>query len=202
MTAKLPPRQLGRKRSSTRAELSHIALQLFVERGFEQTTMDDVAAAAGIGRRTLFRYFPSKNDLPWGDFDDLLTAMRAHLARVPADQPLVDALREAIIEFNRIPTDEVPYHRQRMTLLLTVPTLAAHSTLRYSDWRAVIAEFVAARRGVDILSLQPQAMAWAFLGVSISAYERWLRDDRSDLVELLDSAYDMLGSSFDESRHR
>ena len=56
--------RVGRAPATTHGELSHVALALFLERGFDHTTVDDIAAAAGISRRTLFRYFPSKNDLP------------------------------------------------------------------------------------------------------------------------------------------
>ena len=49
-----------------------VVAQQFEERGFEMTTMDDIAAAVGVGRRTLFRYYPSKNDILWGQFDDSL----------------------------------------------------------------------------------------------------------------------------------
>ena len=61
---------------------------MFVERGFERTTVDEIAAAAGIGRRTLFRYFPSKNDLAWGEFDDMLARFRVVLASLPTDIPV------------------------------------------------------------------------------------------------------------------
>ena len=67
--------RIGRAPATTHGELSHLALALFLERGFEQTTVDDIVEAAGIGRRTFFRYFRSKNDLPWGDFDQLLGAV-------------------------------------------------------------------------------------------------------------------------------
>src|SRR5579863_5655824 len=56
--------QLGRRRVTSQAELEHIAFDLFEANGFEQTTVEDIATAAGIGRRTFFRYFPSKNDVP------------------------------------------------------------------------------------------------------------------------------------------
>lgn len=188
--------RLGRQPSTSPAELSHIALELFVERGFEETTVGDIAAAAGISRRTFFRYFSSKNDLPWGDFDSLLAAMREFLNDLPETVPLVEALHAAVTRFNRFPTAEVPYHRRRMRLLLTVPSLVAHSTLRYAAWRQVVAEFVGRRLGVPASSLEPQAMAWALLGVSLSAYEQWLADENSDLIELLDTAYAMLSTSF------
>lgn len=187
----------GRHPTTTRAHLSHVALQLFIERGFDETTVDDIAHAAGIGRRTLFRYFPSKNDLPWGDFEAGLEDMRNFLADLPADLPLVDALFAAIVEFNRFPAEEIPYHRKRMELLLNVPALVAHSTLRYAAWREVIADFAAARLGAAPDSLEPRSIGWIFLGVSLSAYEQWLQHDDADLIPLLESALAMLRTMFD-----
>ncbi|MFF1877895.1 mycofactocin system transcriptional regulator [Leifsonia sp. NPDC058230] len=182
----------GRQPSTTRAELSHIALQLFIERGFDETTVDDIAAAAGIGRRTLFRYFASKNDLPWGDFDGILATMREFLRNVPRERSLVDALHGAVIEFNRFPAEESPFHRERMELLLNVPALVAHSTLRYASWRQVVAEYAAERLGLPEDSLEPQAIAWTYLGVCLSAYEQWLRRDDAELLPLLDASLRML----------
>ncbi len=176
------------RRTTSIAHLSHVGLQLFFERGFDETTVDDIAAAAGIGRRTFFRYFPSKNDLPWGEFEVLVDEMRERLANVPAEMPIFQALHDAILEFNRYPDDELGYHRERMQLLLNVPTLVAHSTLRYASWRAVIAEFVANRLGLDPLDLRPQEIAWIYLAVSLASYEQWLRDHDSDLVDVLDRA--------------
>ena len=187
----------GRHPTTTRAHLSHVALKLFIEHGFEETTVDDIAHAAGIGRRTLFRYFPSKNDLPWGDFEVGLEDMRNFLADLPADLPLVDALFAAIVEFNRFPAEEIPYHRKRMELLLNVPALVAHSTLRYAAWREVIADFAAARLGVAADSLEPRSIGWIFLGVSLSAYEQWLQHEDADLIPLIESALAMRRTMFD-----
>lgn len=184
--------RIGRQLSTSRGELSHLALQLFLERGFEATTVDDIAAAAGIGRRTVFRYFASKNDLPWGDFDALLERMRGFLRGLPADTPLLQALGAAIIDFNRVPEEEIPYHRKRMDLLLNVPALAAHSTLRYESWRQVVAEYAAERLGVAADALEPQALGWILLGVSLSAYEQWLLHEDADLLELIAKALGML----------
>lgn len=181
--------RMGRAPATTHGELSHVAFRLFLERGFEETTVDDIVQAAGIGRRTFFRYFRSKNDLPWGDFDVLLERMRAHLAQQPAEIALRDALRLAVVEFNRFPVDELVVHRERMWLLLNVPSLLAHSTLRYAEWRRVVAEFVAERLGDDVDALEPQAIAWTCLGLSLAAYERWLADDDADLLGLIDQSF-------------
>lgn len=189
------PGRTGRQPSTSRAEVSHVALQLFLERGFDGTTVDDIAAAAGIGRRTLFRYFASKNDLPWGDFEALLERMRGFLRALPADMPVLEALGAAVIEFNRLPEEEIPYHRERMQLLLNVPTLVAHSTLRYESWRQVVAEYAAGRLGVAEDSLEPQALGWILLGVSLSAYQQWLKHEDADLPALISSALEMLRST-------
>jgi mycofactocin system transcriptional regulator len=186
----------GRPPSTSRAALSHLGLRLFIERGFDATTIDDIATAAGIGRRTFFRYFASKNDVAWGDFDLLLDRMRAHLRAVPLDRPMWVTLRDAIVEFNDLPTAEVPFHRERMELLLGVPTLVAHSTLRYDAWRQVIAEHVAQRLSADESGLEPQAIAWTSLAISLAAYEQWLRRADADLATLLHAAFDTVEASF------
>jgi TetR/AcrR family transcriptional regulator, regulator of mycofactocin system len=186
-------RRSGRARATSHGELSHVGVALFLEHGFEETTIDEIVAAAGIGRRTFFRYFASKNDLPWGDFDGLLASMRAYLDTVPADVPLRDALRHAVLEFNRFPEDEMPYHRERMHLLLNVPSLVAHSALRYASWRAVLADFVADRLGEPADSIEPQAIAWVCLGLSLAAYEQWLARPEMELLALIDEAFAKLG---------
>jgi mycofactocin system transcriptional regulator len=188
--------RIGRAPSTTRAEISHVALQLFLERGFDRTTVDDIADAAGIGRRTLFRYFASKNDLPWGDFEAGLEEMREYLRSVSLDVPLAEALASAIVRFNAFPPEELPYHRERMKLLLNVPALVAHSGLRYVAWRRVVSDYSAERLGLGPDSLEPQAMGWIYIGISLSAYEQWLKDDSADLVALLETAFRLLGPGF------
>jgi mycofactocin system transcriptional regulator len=181
---------------TSREELEETAFSLFAARGFDATTVDDIAAAAGIGRRTFFRYFPSKNDIPWGAFEQELERMRTRLRAVPADVPVMDAIREALVDFNRVDPTVVPLHRRRMGLILRVPTLFAHSTLRFTAWREVIAEFVASRTGQRSGQLAPQAIAHAVLGVSVAAYEHWLDDPAADLGVLLDSAMRQLADAF------
>jgi len=186
---KVSPGRAGRVHVTTHSQLSQIALKLFIERGFDQTTVDEIAKEAGVGRRTLFRYFPTKNDLPWGNFDPLLEGMRVTLLHADTNLPIIDALREAVIEFNNFPPDELDMHRNRMRLLLNVPTLLAHSTLRYAEWRQVIAEFVANRMGVKPDELPPQTIAWACLGICLAAYEQWLGREDANLTDTFRVAF-------------
>lgn len=171
---------------TTRDDIERVAMELFAAHGFDATTVDDIAAAAGIGRRTFFRYFASKNHVVWGRFDDGLVQLRERLAAVPADVPPAVALRDAIVAFNALSPSEIPVHRQRMSLILTVDSLQAHSTLMYAEWRQVIADFVASRSGEDVDALRPRLAGHVLLGAAVAAYEQWLSDPAAELTALLD----------------
>lgn len=183
------PRRAGRRPVTSRSEIEHIALDLFTERGFDTTTVDDVAAAAGIGRRTVFRYYASKNDIPWGAFDERLDHMRATFAALPADLPVMAGVRAAVLDFNDVDADEQPWHRRRLRLILGTPALQAHSTLRYEAWRRVVADYAAGRLGLPSDELVPQTIGHASLGAALAAYERWLVDGGGELGRLLDAAF-------------
>ena len=71
-----------------------------------------------------------------------------------------------------------------------MPALQAHSTLRYAEWRAVIARFVARRLDVPAEGMWPQLVGHVALAAALTAYEQWLADDRADLAELLAAAFD------------
>lgn len=178
----------GRPLSTSRGVLERLGFELFARQGFEQTTVDEIVAAAGIGRRTFFRYFASKNDLVWGDFGGHLSSLEHLLQDADPGLPMMDALRGAIVEFNRFDPAEVPWHRQRMELILTVPMLQADSTLRYASWRKIITAFAATRTGLSSSDMLPGLIGHAALGAALAAYEHWLADPDSDLAELLDSA--------------
>lgn len=180
-----PSKPMGRRPSTTRGQLSDLGIELFTSKGFDETSIDDIADAAGIARRTFFRYFASKNAVPWGDFDSQLAALSAHLDRLPDDIALPDALRSALLQFNTFPPEETAIHRQRMSLILGNAALQSYSMVMYEGWRAVIADYVAARTNCAPTDHLPRTVGWILLGIAISAYEQWLADDESSLVELL-----------------
>jgi mycofactocin system transcriptional regulator len=184
--------RVGRRRSTTWDHISSVALDLFAARGFEDVSVDDVALAAGIGRRTLFRYYPSKNALPWGDFDAHLEHMRDLLVGLDPDVPIGDALRTALLAFNTFDETETARHRQRMRVILETAALQAYSMTMYAGWRAVVAAFVAGRLGAKAGDLVPQTVAWTMLGVALSAYEHWLADESVSLARALGDAFDVV----------
>jgi mycofactocin system transcriptional regulator len=190
----------GRPPATSRVALERAALALFAAHGFAETTVEEIAEAAGVGRRTFFRYFDSKNDVMWGEFDALLADMGAWLAAIDDDVPMVEALRQAVVRFNSLPPEAVPAHRERMALILRVPALQAHSTLRYAAWREVVAAFAARRLGAEPADFAPQLLGHLALGAAVAAYEQWLGDEAADLSALLTTAFEALPGEPDLTR--
>ncbi|GAB7003064.1 mycofactocin system transcriptional regulator [Nocardioides sp. AN3] len=197
------PSLRGRPAVTSHAAIEQAAFRLFAERGFDATTLSDIAAEAGIGQRTLTRYYRSKNDIPWGQFDRTLEHFRQLLATAPDDAPLWQRVHRAVIGFNEFPDDAEPAHRERMRLILGTPTLQAHSVLQYAQWRGVIAEYVAAETGVSASDPLPRLVGHVSLALAVSAYEEWLGvpetagpHDRSNarLLAILDRAMGSLRS--------
>lgn len=188
----------GRRPSTTQDHITDIALEMFATRGFDDVSVDDVAAAAGISRRTLFRYFSSKNAIPWADFDTHLDHLRDLLDAAPTDLALDAALRSALLAFNSFDESETPRHRRRMRVILQTDALQAYSMTMYAGWRGVIATFVAHRLDAKPSDLIPQTVAWAALGVALTAYEQWLADETVSLPDALGAAFDVVGAGLRE----
>lgn len=187
----------GRPPSTNHQEVEAAALELFSTHGFEQTTVEDIAAAVGVTRRTIFRYFASKNDMVWGDFDAVIVRLRDAFDAEPDDAPLTEALRRAVVASNRYEPEQLPDLRIRMSLITTVPALQAHSMLRYAAWRNAVAEMTAPRMGAKPGDIGPQTLGGAALGASMAAFDRWVSNPDEDLEQCLEDAYRLLASGFD-----
>jgi len=145
------PGRRERKKLETRAALEQAALRLFAEKGYEQTTVEEIAEAADVAVRTFFRYFSSKQHVLFGDAaHDRIQRMRAELAARPADEPILTSLR-AVLELLDI-ADPLEQREimQRVRLMERQPSLiGTYLQLNY-DLRRVVAEFVADRTGRTI----------------------------------------------------
>jgi TetR/AcrR family transcriptional regulator, regulator of mycofactocin system len=178
----------GRPPATSRLDIERAAFALFAGQGFDETTVDDIAIATGISRRTFFRYFASKNDVVWGEFDRGLEYFREKLAAADPEQPWLTSLRLAVVDFNALSPEQVPLHRQRMELILHVPALQAYATLMYARWRTVVADFVAARTGGKPNELLPRLVGHTALAAAVAAYEQWLAEPLTPLGDLLEAA--------------
>ncbi|WP_407687630.1 mycofactocin system transcriptional regulator [Mycobacterium sp. HUMS_1102779] len=190
----MPQSRVGRRRSTTPHHITDVAIELFTARGFAEVSVDDVAQAAGIARRTVFRYYASKNAIPWGDFDTHLAHLRDLLDGADRSAPLGETLRAALLAFNTFDASETARHRQRMRVILETAELQAYSMTMYAGWREVIAGFVARRLGAKATDLLPQTVAWTMLGVALAAYEHWLADESVPLPVALGNAFDAVGA--------
>jgi TetR/AcrR family transcriptional regulator, regulator of mycofactocin system len=184
------------RRDRTRARVERAALELFRLKGFEQVTIDDVAAAAGIGRRTFFRYFATKADAVWGDFPAHVARLAELLADGDPGQPVLASVCAAYVEVNDYAEDELPALRERMQLILREPALLAHSQLRYAEVDRVVAEHVALRTGGSAGDLLPRLLAATTRAAATTAFELWLGDDHTPLGSQLRTAFAELAGGF------
>lgn len=178
----------GRPVATSHGAIEQAAFRLFAKRGFEGTTMDAIADEVGVSKRTLFRYYPSKNDIPWGQFAWTLANFGKALDEMPLDIPVHEAVHRGVLRFNAFPADAEPSHRDRMRLILTTPELQAHSVHQYAAWRQVIAEYVARRLDCDPTDMTPRLVGQVSLALALTAYDTWLDDSAADLLEVLGEA--------------
>jgi mycofactocin system transcriptional regulator len=183
-------------RGEARARVEQAALDLFTLKGFEAVIIDDIAAAAGISRRTFFRYFATKADAVWGDFAAHTARLERLLADTDPGQPVLASVCAAYVEVNDYATGELPLLRERMQLILTEPALLAHSQLRYADVDRVVAEHVARRTGTSPAALVPRLVAVSTRAAATTAFELWLADERALLAEQLRESFAQLTAGF------
>ena len=150
-----PPAGPGRPPSTTRRQLQDIAIEMFSEQGYDEVTIEALAAAAGISRRTFFRYFSSKADALMAGFDADVERLRAVLAGSGPGLPLMDAIRNAVVEVNDYHADDLARLRQRLLLQHSNPALLANGILHYEEWPA--AGRRAARHGRGVPGQAPRS---------------------------------------------
>jgi mycofactocin system transcriptional regulator len=190
------PARRGRRPVTSARELELICLRLFTEQGYEETTIEHIAAAAGVNRRTFFNYFPSKAAVILSFHDDQVTALRAGFAEIGDDMPLMAAIQQVVISVNRYSDHDIPELRARLNLLVSVPALRESAALHYEAWERAVSEFVANRIGQPADSLFPLAIGRTVLGASRTASAQWAIRADTDLVVYLEVALTALAAGF------
>src|SRR6201986_2595900 len=186
----------GRPPGTSRRTLELIALRLFAEQGFDETPIEQIAAEAGVSRRTFFRYFESKASGLWGEFDSEVTVIREALAKVPDSVPMMDAIQQAVVAANHYRAGDVPELRARMNLIGSVPALQSSAAVHYDDWERAVSEFVGTRIGQPPWSLYPLVVGRSTLAACRAAYDRWSARAGGDLTVYLDAALSVLATGF------
>ena len=160
---------------SVRERLSTAAFALFDERGYEHSTVDDIAKRAGVGRMTFFRAFPSKDDVILPDHEAILAAVRARLAassRETSPLAVSDSARLVLRHY----LDEGDVARSRYKLTSSVPALRHREAASVQQYQRVFRDFVHGWMGGDPATALPaELMATSVVTAHNYVLRRWLR---------------------------
>ncbi|WP_165486122.1 TetR family transcriptional regulator [Frankia sp. Cppng1_Ct_nod] len=187
-----------RLRQTVRSELSRIAMQMFLERGFDATTIDEIAAAAGISRSTFFRHFAKKEDVILARLEARAETLRAAALARPACEPPLRVAREALAPL----VDSFAEDRARSIalgrLVADTPSLRARELHKYLYWRSALAEVLAGRLGTDPdTDMRPSLIASVAVNAFDVALRTWRNTDSGvELGDLVDDAFATLAADF------
>ncbi|WP_405911529.1 TetR/AcrR family transcriptional regulator [Streptomyces sp. NBC_00963] len=174
---------------AARIRLADAAFALFDERGYEQTTVDDIAERAGAGRTTFFRHYKSKEDVIFPDHDRLLALIKDRLASSSHSTALIavsDAVRLVLLHY----IDEGDLAHRRYALTSKVPVLRDREIASVARYQRLFREFIAEWMGdpTESASLRAELMAASVVSAHNHVLRRWLRGESSDPVVEMDEA--------------
>jgi AcrR family transcriptional regulator len=177
-----------RKKAKTRATIQQEALRLFRERGYENTTVEQIADAAEVSPSTFFRYFHTKEDVVLYDILDpaLIAAFRAQ----PAGLSPLRALRASFREvYTALSDEELAQQHERARLFLAVPELRAAWIGQLSGAVELVAELVGERLGRSPNDFAVRNFAGAVFGIALVAVLRVADEPTANLFELVDPCF-------------
>ena len=192
-----------RKKQRTREALLRVAIELFTTRGYERTTVDDIADSVGVSQRTFFRYFAGKEDAALA-LDEMTVAhfVEGVRARPPHEVPL-EALRQAVLQgwdtLHEVVESVVPVERflAMYRVIESTPVLLAAHLRRSAEVEEVLARVLAEREGLDAATdPRPRLLVAVFSGVMRVTERQWLSEGEFSLEamrELTASHLELLG---------
>ena len=181
-----------RTRRAVQAEIGDVAMRLFLERGFEATTMEQIANEAGISRRSLFRYFGTKEDIVLGNLVEAGLAVRDALEARPAGEPPWEALRAAFGSLALDPKYSPERNLAISKMLYGTPSLRAGHFEKQLRWQELLVPNIRMRLGAetgDAADPRAEAIVACALTCLAVANEIWTRSEgEADLAQLFDEA--------------
>lgn len=176
--------------------LADAAFELFGEHGYDETTVDEIAERAGVGRTTFFRYYPSKEDVIFPDHETLLAAVSARLATSSQSTALVavtDAVRLVLEQY----VSEGKRARQRYALTKAVPALRDREIAGAAQYQRLFRGFIAAWMGdAPSSALRSELMAAAVVAAHNHVLRRWLRGESAEPLVEVDVAMNQVNALF------
>jgi AcrR family transcriptional regulator len=172
-------------RRAVRAQVAAAAAELFAEQGFENTTVDQIAAAVGMSPRSVFRYFATKEDMVVGELIQLGEQLTAVLRERPADEPVWTALRIALGVC--VAELEGEGGLQRATMLATTPALRIAMLTKQRAWEDLLVPEVTRRLGKKVK--RPELVGHAIVASALACLDvaatEWVRGEGAESLDAL-----------------
>jgi AcrR family transcriptional regulator len=181
---------VGRWQPNARGRLEQAALELYVERGFDQTTVADIARRAGLTERTFFRYFADKREVLFWGTGALQDLVVRSVAAAPPSAPPIDVVICALEAAGALLEERRDLARQRQTIIAANPELQERELIKLATLASAMADALR-QRGIE----DPSASLAAEAGVAVfrNAFERWITATTAgDLPRLIRSSLDQL----------
>jgi AcrR family transcriptional regulator len=177
----------SRKKAATRRSIQEHALRLFAANGYDNTTVEDIAAAAGVSHMTFFRYFPRKeNVVETREYDPMIEELI--VARPPQESPIAAIGAAMATGFAEVLRTDRQRILARVRLMMSTPELRARQVVAMDDTRDLFARSLA-RRNRQAQEFVVNVHARVAVAVFVAALETWAQTDDGDLVATLDAAF-------------
>ena len=182
-----------KKRDQVRDHLVEVAIGLFEKKGFDETTVAEIARAADVSPRTFFRYFPHKEALIFGGASSALAVLRGYLRARPPEEGDYEALRGALLDFGTFLEDHKPQTLAAIELMAVSPALAAKRGDEIERWLRDLTEELAKRPVGSRSRLRARLTVSTAFGAFLAGLEEWrLSRDRQPLSKLLRRSFTSL----------
>lgn len=189
-----PQHPRAEARARTRREVGRAALPLFLARGFDAVTVDEIAEAAGISRRTFFRYFDTKEDVLLLEEAERFVDLRAALSSRPVGEPLLRTVRAAVLAAAGEVDGDHAEVLDRLRLVASSPSVRARSLERQTAWEVAIRDVIAEHLGEEpATSLVGHVVGAATVAALRAAASVWLAcDGARPVADVVAEAFDLL----------
>jgi AcrR family transcriptional regulator len=178
---------MGRWEPDARGRLERAALALYLERGFEQTTVADIADRAGLTERTFFRHYADKREVLFGGSETLLDVLVTTIADAPDSTTPIDAVALALQTGAAILQERREFALRRQAVIAANPELQERELLKLASWSTALADALRVRGAKE-----PAARVTAEAGVAVFrvAFERWIQQtNKRDLPRLIRESF-------------
>jgi AcrR family transcriptional regulator len=187
------PSLMERRREQTRAAIADAAVGLFIERGFADTTMEDVAEAAGVSRRTVYRHFPTKDDLVFEQPRRWMAQFNAEIALPHPGESMRQVCRRGLIAVASFIASTASSVLPAFTVYQVTPSLRGANGRLQDEWfERLVALLTPARPPGAARRLQIATIAGALVGTTTMLVAVWAGEPGGDIVAMTIAALDQL----------